>query len=151
MLRPTRASHLGSCESLRSQLLDCCRSLLQVLEAHPADHRGCLGELDVPVVDYLNLIAPGIEEVEAPAREDRDLLPFQGGAGRGLVVDDEAEVPGLIGRLAASLAEREELITHVDECHSRLPLDAAQLKESAVELQRGVELSDLERDMVDPH
>jgi hypothetical protein len=56
-------------------------------------------------------------EVEAAA-EDRDAELFQPLAHGLLVVDDEAEVAGLVGRLRPALRERDELVTHVDEGHA---------------------------------
>ena len=67
-----------------------------------------------------------------------------------LVVDDEAEVAVVVGRLPASLADREELVAQVDERHPRHAPAQLEVEEPRVELQRLVEVADLERDVVDP-
>ena len=66
-----------------------------------------------------------------------------------LVVDDEAEVPVVVGSLRAAFGQREELVAHADERHprdARLHLD---VEDAPVELERLVEVADLEGDMVD--
>ena len=55
----------------------------------------------------------------------------------------------VVGRLRAALGERDELVAHLEERH---PGDAAaqlELEDRAVELERRVEVADLERDVVD--
>ena len=108
-----------------------------------------LRELDLVVLDDLDAVAVGVEEVETPAREDL-------GAGRGeraprrlLVVDDEPEVPGAVRRLRAALHQRQELVADVDERRTCGATAQAQLEQAAVELERALEVLDLERDVVD--
>ena len=78
-------------------------------------------------------------------------MGLEGGSDRLLVVDYEPEVPSIVRRLAPSLAERDELVAHVDERHPRLAIDAAHLEDRAVERQRRLEVADLERNVIDAH
>ena len=59
-------------------------------------------------------------------------------------------MPRLVGRLRAPARDRDELVAHVDERH-RAARAAAQLEleEPPVPLERGVDVGDLERDVVD--
>ena len=70
---------------------------------------------------------------------------------RGLpVVDDEAEMPVVVPLLRTPLCQREELVAHADEGHAgdaRLHLD---VEDAPVELERLVEVADLESDVIDP-
>ena len=56
----------------------------------------------------------------------------------------------LVGRLRAALAEREELVAHVDEGHPRRPAAQLELEDPAVERRGLVDVADLERDVVHP-
>ena len=53
-------------------------------------------------------------------------------------------------RLRAALGEREELVAHVEERHARDPAAQLELERPPVELERRLEVADLERDVVDP-
>src|SRR5205085_8621965 len=70
--------------------------------------------------------------------------------GRLLVVDDEAEVAGLVGRPRAPPDEGDELVADVDERHAARAAAQPQVEEAAVELERAVDVVHLERDVVDP-
>src|SRR5204862_6623406 len=89
--------------------------LLEILDAQLALDAVRPLELDVAVADPLEAVAPGVAEVEAPARvgDDRDALALGRRARRCDVVDDEAEVPVVIGRLCSRLGDRQELVAHV--------------------------------------
>ena len=63
------------------------------------------------------MIAPGVVEVERPRALHIDVRIRQGCSYALLVVDDKAEVPGLIGGLTAPRREGDELVSHVDERH----------------------------------
>src|SRR5262249_39570449 len=113
---------------------------------------GRLRELDVAVVDDLHAVAPRVDEVEEPARQDGRAGRLERLARRLLVVHDEAEVPLGVGRLRAPFRERDELGPHLQEGHVRergLPYDL-ELEDPAVPLDRLLEAPDLERDVVDP-
>src|SRR5207302_3280623 len=92
---------------------------------------------------------PRIVEVE-PAAEGADAELLEPLAHRFLVVDDEAEVARLVGRLRASPRQRDELVAHVDEGH---PAGASAQLERAEdrlpERERLVDVSDLEREVID--
>ena len=92
----------------------------------------------------------GIEEVEAAAGEDLGARLLEGAAGGLHVVHHQPEVAAVVGRLAASLGDRDELIAHVDERHPGHAAAQLELEDLAVELERRVEVADLERDVVDP-
>src|SRR5205807_7256651 len=91
--------------------------LLEAVEAHCAQDVLRLRELDFAEVDDLDLVAPRVVEIET-ASVHRHAQLLQPLAHRCLVVDDEAEVAGLIGRLRASLRQRDELVAKVDERHT---------------------------------
>ena len=84
--------------------------------------------------------APGSMIVEA--------LALDGGAHRGDVVDDEAEVALVVGGLPPALHERDELVAHVDERRARHAAAQLEREQAPVERQRGVDIGDLERHVV---
>ena len=55
-------------EPLLGQLAPRVLGLLEAVEAHPAQHRLGLGELDLAVLDDLDVVAPRVAELEAAAR-----------------------------------------------------------------------------------
>jgi len=65
------------------------------------------------------------------------------------VVDDEAEVAIGVGPAARAGQEREELVAHREEGDLALALDAREGEDRAVEGERGVDVADLEGDVVD--
>lgn len=109
-----------------------------------------LGELDAGVADDLDPVAPGIEKVEKRPGQHVDPGLRQGPADRLLVVDDEAEMPPVVGRLTAALLERQELVAQVDEGRILVPAAQGELEQPAVERQRFVDVADLERHVVEP-
>ena len=64
------------------------------------------------------------------------------------VVDHEPEV-AVVVLGAAALREREELVAHVEEGHPRHPPAQLEGEQPPVEVERGVEIADLERHVVD--
>jgi hypothetical protein len=106
-------------ESLRPQLLERPGRLAQALESHPTEDRRCLRELDLGVFDDLHEIAPRIAEVEPGSGKDVDPRLYQGSARGCPIVDDQAQVAALVGRLGAALGERDELVADVDEGRPR--------------------------------
>src|SRR6266516_3603255 len=122
-----------------------------MIEPHAAQHRRGLRELDLAVLNDLNVVPPRVAKVEEAAREDLGVSPRERGSNGLLVVDDETEVTGLVGRLRPAFGESDELIAHLDERHPREPLVDLHLEveDPAVERERLVEIADLERDVVD--
>jgi hypothetical protein len=53
--------------------------------------------------------------------------------------------------LPAALGERDELVGDVDEGHPARPAAEFQFEDAAVEVQRLLDIADLERDVVDPN
>jgi hypothetical protein len=66
-----------------------------------------------------------------------------------LVVDDQPEVPVSIGRLRPALSKSDELVAQVDERHASHASAQGELEEAAVELERLVDVADLESHVVD--
>lgn len=62
-------------------------------------------------------LAPRIAEVQAASRQDLHAVLLERAADGLPVIDDEAEVAVLVGRLAARGRERDELVAGVDERH----------------------------------
>ena len=60
-------------------------------------------------------------------------------------------MPVVVGSLRAPLGQREELVAHADERHSRDARLELDVEDAAVELERLVEVADLEGDMVDSY
>jgi hypothetical protein len=71
------------------------------------------------------------------------------GPDRVAVVDDEAEVASLVGTLAAALGHGQELVAEVEEGHAAHAAAQLEGEQPPVEVERGVEVCDLERDVVD--
>ena len=65
------------------------------------------------------------------------------------VVDHQAEVAAVVGRLLPALADGEELVAHVDERHAGHAAAELEAEQAPVEVECGVEVADLERDVVD--
>src|SRR5581483_9408404 len=125
-------------------------ALLEPVEAHRTEDRGRLGELDVAVVDDLDVVAPRIVEVERAARADAHAGFGERLARSFLVVDYQAEVPGLIRRLGAPGGQRDELVAHVDERHTAaVAAPQLELEEAPVPGQGVVDVPDLQGDVVD--
>src|SRR5438270_6849674 len=133
-----------------AQLLDCPLALAQPVELHCAKDLGRLAELDVGVGDDLHVVAPGVCEVERAGRLHGNLLFAQALAHGLLVIDDQTEVPRLVGRLRAAGGEGDELVAHVDERHPA-PRATAQLEveQAPIPCERLVEVSNFEGDVID--
>ena len=109
------------------------------------------GELNVGVADDLDAIAPRVEKVEKRAGQGLDAGIRQRPADDLFVVDDEAEVTAVVGRLFAAFLQRDELVAKIDE-GIRIAL-APQLEgeEATVECQGGFDVADLQGDMIEAH
>ena len=118
-------------------------------EVHRPQHLGRLGELDVPVLDHLDVVAPGVDEIEAAAGQNLGAHLLERLTQRRAVVDHQAEVPVLVLRLGPARGQGDELIAHVDERHARAAPAQRELEQPPVERERLVDVADLERDVVD--
>jgi hypothetical protein len=87
------------------------------VKAHAAQNIRCFGELQIAVLDHLDPVTPGVEEVEKisiqhfGARFDREITHSTP------IIDDKTEMPILIRTLMASSAQSNELIAQIDKCH----------------------------------
>src|SRR5262249_29430410 len=118
-------------------------------QAHAAQHVGRLGELDVVVAHDLDPVAPRISEIEEAARQHLDLRRLERTARRLLVVDHQAEMAAIVGRLLAAFLEGDELVAQVDEGHGLALAAQLELEQPAVEGQRLLDVADLERHVVE--
>jgi hypothetical protein len=93
--------------------------LERVLDPEHALDAGRAVELDTVVADDLEVVAPRVAETHAAAH--RATVVEAGLLGRGahllLVVDHEPEVAVVVRALRAALADREELVAHLEEGH----------------------------------
>src|SRR5690606_37841305 len=104
---------------------------------------------DVFVADDLDPVPPRVEEIEEGAGQGLDSRFLQRGAHRFLVIDDKAEVTAVIRGLPAPRLQCQELVAEINEGGVLAPTSQFEAKESAVKLQRLVDIPDLERHMVD--
>lgn len=125
-------------------------ALAEGLEPHPTQDRRRLGELDVPVIDNLDVIAPRVAEVKRPARLNGDAVFSQTFADALLVVDHQAEMPRSVRGLSTTRGQGDELIADVNERHP-VAVTAAQLKlKHAFIPSKGlIDVTDLKGDVVD--
>ena len=123
--------------------------LREAAEVHPFENLGSFRELDAGVFDHLEVVAPGVPEVEPPAGQD--LGPgFHERATCGLqVVHDQADVPRLIRRLAPARAQGDELVANVDEGHPGAASAELELEDAAEERKGFIDVSHLDGDVVD--
>ena len=148
-MRPLPLGLVG--DALVAELLAGCVCLRGPLDAHCLEHPWRLDELDVSVVDNLNVVAPGIQEVEGAASLDVNVGVPKRRADPLLVIDDEAEVPASVVGLRSASRKRDELIPHVNEGHRCAdPAAQLELEEASVPGERLVDLTDLKRDVIDP-
>ena len=109
-------------------------------------------ELDLAIVDYLHVISPWIEEVDRAGRLHADPCCLQSCSDGLLVVHDQPEVARLIWGLASPGGHRDELVADINERHRRA-CAATQLEfeETSVPREGFLDVTDLERDVVDPN
>ena len=121
-------------------------------KTHAAQHVCGLGELNVRIADDLDPIAPRIQEIEKRAGQGLDARVGERLADGLLVVDHQAEVTAVVGRLGAAGGKRYELVAHVDERHA-VPSPAAQLEleYAPVPRERLLEVPDLEGHVIYAH
>jgi hypothetical protein len=96
------------------------------------------------------VVSERVAEVESATGEDLRAFLLERAAYLARVVDHDADVAGAVGRLGPPLGDRQELVTHVDERHPRDAPAELELEHPAVELERPVEVVDLDRDVVHP-
>src|SRR5206468_6922028 len=144
-----RALAAGAAQALLAELRERPIRLVQAVQAHAAKDIWRLRELDVAVVHDLDVVAPGVEEVEPAARLDLDAGGYERLARRLFVVDDEAEVACVVGGLRPAFRKRDELVAHVDEGHAPRAATQLEVEDPTVELERVVDALDLERNVVD--
>ena len=78
-----------------------------------------------------------------------DYAPPEGGARGLLVIDNEADMPAVIGGLFASRLQGDELVAKINESH-RLALSAQlKVKDAALECQRFLDIADFHRHVVE--
>src|SRR5262245_16495189 len=116
-------------------------------EPHPAQHIRRLGELDVIVADDLDPVAPRVEEVEEATGQRLDAGCRERAANRVLVVDHEAEMAAVVGRLLTALLQRQELVAQIDEGRGLALAAQLEIEQAAVEGERLLDIADLESDM----
>jgi len=146
--RPT-TPRLRRADPLPAQLLARRIGLRQFADTHRVQHLGRLRELDVAVVHHLDVVAPRVDKVEAPAGPHGDAALQQGGPHRLLVVHDEADVAALVRLLRPPRRQGEELVPHVHEGHPPAgPPAQLEPEEPPVPLQRRVDVVDLQRHVV---
>src|SRR5262249_12927832 len=119
-------------------------------QPHPAQHVRRLGELNIVVADDLDAVAPRIAEIEEWARQRLDARSRERAAHRLLVVDHEAEMAAVVGRLLAALLQRDELIAQIDEGRGLALAAQLELEQPAIEGQRLLDIAHLERNMIEP-
>ena len=123
---------------------------LPELEAHAAQYRSSLRELNLVVLHDLDEISPGVEEIEAPARQNLDAGRLERPPCRLPVVYDQSEMAVVVRLLLPAAGESDELISHIDERHLMGASTQRELEDLPVEGERLVDVPHLDRDVVDP-
>src|SRR5439155_20229282 len=108
-----------------------------------------LGELDVVVADDLDAVAPRVAEIEELAGQGLDTGLGHRPAHRLLVVDHQAKVPAIVGRLLAALLQGQELVAEIDESHAVALAAKLEIENTAIERQRFLDIADLQGDVVE--
>ena len=118
-------------------------------KAHAAQYIRRLAELDVVVTNDLYPVPPRVKEVEKPSGQRLDARIGQRPANRLLVVDHQPEMAAIVGALLAALLERKELIAEIDESRRCAFSAQLELEQAALESERLLDVTDLERDMIE--
>ena len=124
-------------------------ALREAVGTHAAQDRVGLRELHVAVVDDLELVARRVAHPQRARPRDVEPGREQLGAQRLLVVDDEPDVPAVVGSRRRADREGDELVAEVDPRHRRAPAAHRHLEVGAVPLERLVDVAHDERDVVD--
>src|SRR5262245_35689389 len=109
----------------------------------------CLGELDVGIGDDLDAIAPRIQEIEK--------RPVHHARARGLgepahartVVDHQAKMPAAVPVRLLGLAQRQELVAHIDESLALAAAAQREAEDAAVEGKCLLDVADFKRNVID--
>jgi len=110
-----------------------------------------LGELDAFVIDHLDPVAPGVQEVKERPLDHRRTRRLRQRAHRRTVVHRHAEM-AMSRRLAdRALHHGDELVAEVNERRALALTAQGEAEDAAVERQRLLHVADFERDVVDTH
>src|SRR5215211_3863360 len=123
-------------QAFPAQFFERLLRLLQTLLAHALEDLWGFGELNLRIVNNLPVVAPGVEEIKAPARHDLYPHLLERPPDRPPVVHHHPDVPVLVGRTVLAFGERDELISRVYERHPRSASPQLDLEEASVELER---------------
>src|SRR2546428_5067788 len=118
-------------------------------ESHAAQHIRRLGELNILVADDLDAVAPRVEKVEKRSREGLDSRVAQCFAGGFLIIDYKSKVTPIVGGLRATLLERKELVSEVDEGHRIAFASKFEIEQAGVESQSRFDVTHFEGDMIE--
>src|SRR5271170_4133953 len=128
-----RASTLPNRHSLLGQLLLRMLVLGEMRQTHATQHIGSLGKLDVVVADDLDAVAPGVAKVQEGSISRGDSCGVERPASRLLVVDHEAKMAAIVGRLLTTLLQGYELVAQIDEGHGLALSAQFEGEEAAIE------------------
>src|SRR5829696_8846981 len=137
-------------QAFPAQFFERLLRLLQTLLAHALEDLWGFGELDLRVVNDLPAVAPGIEEVKAPARKDLHPHLLERPPNHPPVVHHHPDVPVFVWRTVLAFGERDELISCVYERHPGSASPQLDLEEVSVERERLLYIPDLDGDMIEP-
>src|SRR5262245_9612474 len=135
--------------SLVGELPDRFLVLCQVRQPHAPQYVRRLGELDIVIPDDLDPIAPGIAEIKKAPRQHLHPRFAQRNPHSLLVIHDKPEMPPIIRRLPPAFLQSQELIAKIDEGGVFALAAQLELKEAAVERQRLIDVTHLERDVIE--
>src|SRR5258708_37825190 len=121
--RPGRLEPLAHRHPFFRQLPFRAFVLGQLRQTHAAQNVWSLGELDIVIAHDLDAIAPGVAEIQKWTVDWLDPRSLEDGARRFLVVDNEAEMPAVIGGLFVCRPQRGGIVAKIDKSH-RLSLSA---------------------------
>src|SRR5215212_2251619 len=138
-------------QAFLAQLLQGVLALPQATEPHPAKYVGSFGELNLGVLHDLPAVAPRIEEVEAPARQDLHVKVPERPPHRPPVVYHHTDVAMIVGLLRPPLREGDELVPRVYERHAGTAPTQLYLEEASEELQGLLDVANLQGDVVESH
>jgi hypothetical protein len=118
-------------------------------QSHATKHVRRFGELDVVVPNDLHAVAPRVEEIEKSTWQRLDARCYQSVADGVLIVDHQSKMTGLVGGLGTARLQREELIAQIDEGRRFALAAKFKVKQSTIECQGLVDITDFESDMVE--
>src|SRR6516225_1988648 len=123
--------------------------VLVEIEAHRAQDMRRLGELDIGILDHLDAVSPRIEKVEKGSRHQLAAGRFDPVAHTRPVVDDEPEMAAPVLVRFADLHHVDELVAELDKGVARPFCPELEVEDLAVEIERLIDVADLDRDVVD--